>query len=98
MSTQQLFQELGLGPQDLQGALAVHSPIDGVLLAHVRVDDVAALDRALAQASQAFLTWRSVPAPKRGELVRRFGEQLRLHKQALGTLVSLECGKILQEG
>src|SRR5581483_10351723 len=45
-----------------------------------------------------FLAWRTVPAPKRGELVRRFGEALRAHKETLGRLVSIEAGKILQEG
>ena len=48
--------------------------------------------------SEAFATWRSVPAPRRGELVRRFGELVRAHKEPLGRLVSIETGKILQEG
>jgi aldehyde dehydrogenase (NAD+) len=52
----------------------------------------------VAHAHQAFLAWRDVPAPRRGELVRLFGEELRRNKQALGTLVTLETGKILQEG
>ncbi len=74
------------------------SPIDGALLGSVPVagpNDVAdAVDRAQA----AFLAWRLVPAPRRGELVRLLGEVLREEKEALGRLVSRECGKILCEG
>ncbi len=58
----------------------------------------AELDRAIGAAQRAFLSWRDVPAPKRGELVRRFGEALRAHKRDLGRLVTLETGKILAEG
>jgi aldehyde dehydrogenase (NAD+) len=64
----------------------------------VRRDGAAELDAVVARAGQAFAALRTVPAPKRGELIRRFGETLRAHKQPLGALVSLECGKILQEG
>jgi aldehyde dehydrogenase (NAD+) len=98
MQARELLQQLGLSQADLRGELAVSSPIDGAELARVRTHGVADLDRALLQASDAFIAWRSVPAPKRGELVRRFGQALRERKTELATLVSLECGKILQEG
>ena len=80
------------------GDLASSSPIDGRELGAVAVsssDDVAA---AIGRAHDAFLAWRTVPPPRRGELVRLFGEILREEKAALGRLVSLEAGKILQEG
>jgi aldehyde dehydrogenase (NAD+) len=56
------------------------------------------LDTKIALSSEAFEAWRAVPAPRRGELIRQFGEKLRENKQALGELVTRECGKILQEG
>src|SRR6201999_3794600 len=56
------------------------------------------IDATLARARDAFVTWRDVPAPRRGELVRLLGQRLREKKAALGRLVSLEAGKILQEG
>ncbi|MBV8091961.1 MAG: aldehyde dehydrogenase family protein [Acetobacteraceae bacterium] len=94
-----LLQELGVEQHMLSGGeLAAYSPIDGTQLARLRAhtaDDIAAMaDRA----QQAFIVWRTVPAPKRGELVRLFGNVLRAHKPALGALVTLEAGKILQEG
>jgi len=80
------------------GDIAVHSPIDGRLLGRVASDTPDAVDAKIARAHAAFLEWRSVPAPKRGELIRLLGEELRAEKQALGRLVTLECGKSLQEG
>src|SRR4051812_33780944 len=78
------------------GGLEARSPIDGQVIGAVEpcADIAAAVERAHA----AFLAWRTVPAPRRGELVRLFGEVLREEKAALGRLVSLEAGKILQEG
>ncbi len=61
-------------------------------------DDAASIDAKIAKAVEAFQAWRDVPAPRRGELVRLFGEELRANKEALGRLVTLEAGKILQEG
>jgi aldehyde dehydrogenase (NAD+) len=80
------------------GALVVRSPVDGGVigrLAEHTAHDVAA---AIGRADTAFLAWREVPAPRRGELVRLFGEELRANKDALGRLVTLEAGKIPQEG
>jgi aldehyde dehydrogenase (NAD+) len=78
--------------------LASRSPIDGGMLAELRADTPQQVEERIADAHAAFLAWRLVPAPRRGELVRLFGEELRNHKPALGRLVTLETGKILQEG
>ncbi len=78
--------------------LAVYSPIDGSLLARLRVDSAADVDAKIARSVEAFKAWREVPGPRRGELVRLLGEKLRLHKEDLARLVTLECGKILEEG
>ena len=74
------------------------SPIDGALIGSVDVADAAAVGAAIGRAHEAFLAWRMVPPPRRGELVRLLGEELRAEKDALGRLVSRECGKILSEG
>ncbi len=74
------------------------SPVDGTLLGSVETADRAAVTAAIGRAGQAFRVWRLVPPPRRGELVRLFGEVLREEKDALGRLVSSECGKILSEG
>src|SRR5260221_7416234 len=96
--TDALLAELGVDPSALSGGLTVSSPIDGAMIASVRPHDRGDLDRMIATAETAFLAWRSVPAPRRGELVRLYGEELRRHKVALGRLVSIEAGKILEEG
>ncbi len=80
------------------GDLAVRTPIDGSQLATLRVDDDASIAAKLVQAHTAFLAWRTTPPPRRGELVRLFGDELRRHKTALGELVTIESGKIVQEG
>ena len=80
------------------GTLAARSPIDGAATGQVHEADAAAVQAAIAQAHSAFLAWRAVPAPQRGELVRRFGEQLRRHKATLAALVTLEAGKVTSEG
>jgi aldehyde dehydrogenase (NAD+) len=80
------------------GARSVSSPITGEVIAHVH--DASAQDcaRAIDAAHEAFLAWRKVPAPRRGELVRLLGEELRAAKTDLGMLVTLEAGKTLSEG
>ncbi len=79
--------------------IASFSPVDGKKLADViTVDDAAAYEQIIQTASAAFLEWRQWPSPKRGEVVRQFGEALRLNKESLGKLVSYEMGKSLQEG
>jgi aldehyde dehydrogenase (NAD+) len=74
------------------------SPIDGAPIGAVETADAQAVAAAVGRAHEAFLAWRLVPPPRRGELVRRFGDILRAEKQSLGRLVSRECGKILSEG
>ena len=91
-----LFERLGLDRPD--GDLETRSPIDGRVMAGVRTASAADVAEAVRQAQRAFLAWRLVPPPRRGELVRLFGEVLRDEKKALGRLVSLEAGKILAEG
>ncbi|HVP33500.1 MAG TPA: aldehyde dehydrogenase family protein [Steroidobacteraceae bacterium] len=78
--------------------LNVRSPASGALIAQVRPASAADYESVIASASAAASAWREVPAPKRGEAVRLLGEELRRHKADLGTLVSLENGKILAEG
>jgi aldehyde dehydrogenase (NAD+) len=80
------------------GELAVISPVDGRLLATVSLASEQDYRDCVASARAAFHTWRTVPPPKRGEIVRRIGEALRARKTPLGTLVSWEMGKSLQEG
>jgi aldehyde dehydrogenase (NAD+) len=74
------------------------SPIDGKVLAKVRQATSAEYDQTVRAAEKAFLVWRNLPAPKRGEIIRQFGNALRAAKKDLGRLVTLECGKILTEG
>ncbi|HEX8584813.1 MAG TPA: aldehyde dehydrogenase family protein [Allosphingosinicella sp.] len=91
-----LFERLDMPSPE--GALVSRSPVNGEPIGGVpvaSVDDVAA---AVERAHTAFLAWRTVPPPRRGELVRLFGDVLRAEKEPLGRLVSLEAGKILQEG
>src|SRR6185295_20279219 len=78
--------------------LACRSPIDGGEIAVLRADSTAEVQAKIAAAAEAWLSWRSAPPPRRGELLRLFGEELRAQKSALGKLVSIEAGKILQEG
>ncbi|MDW3194151.1 MAG: aldehyde dehydrogenase family protein [Cytophagales bacterium] len=74
------------------------SPVDGQLIASVTLADEAAYESVIEAAQNAFKSWRLVPAPKRGEIVRQLGEALRRKKEPLGKLVSYEMGKSLQEG
>jgi len=80
------------------GTLAVRTPIDGAEIARVRTHSEADVRAMIAKGDGAFREWRNVPAPRRSELVRLLGEELRARKDVLGRLVTLECGKILQEG
>jgi len=80
------------------GDLPVFSPIDGARIAAVRAVSADAMHEAIGRAQGAFARWRAVPAPRRGELVRLFAEELRAHKQSLGRLVTLEAGKVSSEG
>ena len=89
----------GLTAQDLTGGtLPVRSPIDGAEVARIRETPLADMAGIIAASSSAFKAWRDVPAPRRGELVRLLGEELRLAKAELGAVVTLEAGKITSEG
>lgn len=75
-----------------------YSPVDGNAIASVVGADRKSYDTLVEKAQEAFMEWRQWPAPKRGEIVRQIGNELRLNKAALGKLVSYEMGKSLQEG
>ena len=80
------------------GKLESYSPVDGKLIGSVMSADKKAYETAVKTAEKAFETWRTWPAPKRGEVVRQIGNELRKFKDPLGKLVSYEMGKSLQEG
>ena len=80
------------------GKLAARSPITGRVQADVHAATASEMHEAIGLAHKAFITWRQVPAPRRGELVRLFGDELRANKTALAALVTLEAGKITSEG
>ena len=99
MSHTDILQAAGVLNEQLNtGSLEVFTPIDGTKIASLTPHTPEQTKAAIANAKQAFYAWRDTPAPRRGELVRLFGEALRTEKENLGRLVSLECGKIEQEG
>ena len=99
MNSDHILTSVGLNPTNLtDGELVVTTPIDGSEIARLEPTSIERMATLIAQGADAFKTWRQVPAPRRGELVRLLGEELRQEKENLGRLVSLECGKILQEG
>jgi len=98
MDASRILADLGILELASAGDVEVRSPVSGEVIGRVAWQSPDDVDAALARSHAAFLKWRDVPAPRRGELVRLLGERLRQHKQALGSLVSLEAGKILQEG
>jgi aldehyde dehydrogenase (NAD+) len=87
-----------LGVPATTGDLTVRTPITGEVIAQIPTITAEAARKAIAQAHIAFLDWRTVPAPKRGELVRLLGEELRANLEPLGRLVTIETGKLLSEG
>jgi aldehyde dehydrogenase (NAD+) len=99
MNSQAVLLNGGFGPAELTaGALAVRSPIDGTEIAWIRETTDSEMPAVIARAKRAFAAWRVVPAPRRGELVRLLGEELRVAKETLGAVVTLEAGKIVSEG
>ncbi|MFM7769635.1 MAG: aldehyde dehydrogenase family protein, partial [Bacteroidota bacterium] len=78
--------------------LSSYSPVNGSEIAKVRTTTKEDYERVIAAAQEAYKAWRLIPAPKRGEIVRQFGNRLRDYKNELGMLVSYEMGKSLQEG
>ncbi|MCD2472534.1 aldehyde dehydrogenase family protein [Jiella sp. MQZ9-1] len=83
---------------NVEGGMAVVSPVSGETVATLKVHTAAEAEAAIAKSSAAFRTWRMVPAPRRGELVRLFAEELRKSKEDLGRMVSIEAGKSPSEG
>lgn len=110
-SIQKVLQELGIQPENPAASTGlnwlgrsdretreIYSPADGKKIASVNLANESDYENIMQKAGEAFAIWRNIPAPKRGEIIRQYGEKLREHKQELGTLVSYEMGKILQEG
>ncbi|MGL3608635.1 L-piperidine-6-carboxylate dehydrogenase [Rhizobium sp. G187] len=97
--TAKLMASFGVDAKTLAGGtLSVRSPINGETIAAVTEISAGDTAKAIDAAHQAFLEWRLVPAPQRGELIRLLGEELRAAKTELGRLVSIEVGKITSEG
>jgi aldehyde dehydrogenase (NAD+) len=95
----EILTNLGAGdPFDTDGDLMARSPIDGSELGRLRSHSSEDVDAIVARAQVAYESWRLVPAPVRGHLVRELGALLRQHKHDLGALVSIEAGKIVSEG
>src|SRR5512140_1237917 len=89
-----LLGQLGVDLGSASGAgLTARTPVTGETIAALRAASPQEVGRAIEHAHRAFLAWRTVPAPARGEVVRRFGQLVREHKAALGELVSIETGK-----
>ena len=99
MPHREILSAAGLASAELTGGdLVVTTPVDGSEIARVKSSTPADVTATIARSKAAFEAWRRVPAPRRGELVRLIGEELRAAKEDLGRLVTLEAGKILQEG
>ncbi len=99
MTAETTLANLDLTAAELTGGtLTVRSPIDGRVLAGVHETPASEMETIFANAKTAFKAWRTVPAPRRGELIRLLGEELRAAKDDLGALVSWEAGKITSEG
>ena len=99
MNIDDIMERFGVEKAAYQsGDIIVESPINGGEIGRVQSENADAIEAKISAAHEAFLSWRQVPAPRRGELVRLLGEELRAHKDDLGRLVTMECGKILSEG
>jgi aldehyde dehydrogenase (NAD+) len=110
MNIKKVLTTLGIEPMNpgastgtkwIKGGGAIiesYSPVDGKLIAKTEEVNDKTYNKIIEKAQSAFLEWRTWPAPKRGEIVRQIGDELRKDKEALGTLVSYEMGKSLQEG
>ncbi len=91
------LRSMGVDPAALTGEHEVRTPITGGVIARTPRQTPEQVDRAISVAAEAFLAWREVPAPVRGNLVKRWGQLLTEHKQALATVVTAEVGKIGSE-
>ncbi len=108
-SIQSTLEQLGIKPSNFGSStgsnsfkydqtISSYSPVNGEKIAEVGITTKEDFNRVVETASEAFLKWRTIPAPQRGEIVRQFGDRLRALKEPLGMLVSYEMGKSLQEG
>src|ERR1700722_3078301 len=99
MDVNGLLKEIGVNTAPYSGAdLSVISPIDGKEITSLKISSQDDIENKIAASVRAFETWRDVPAPKRGELIRIFGDNLRKFKDPLSKLLTVECGKIIAEG
>jgi len=99
MSYRAILEEAGVPvSQQPASGLEAHTPIDGSTLSFLPVDSAASIEAKIHASAAAFMIWRTVPAPVRGDLLRRFSRRVRRERQALARLISLESGKILSEG
>ena len=99
MNATSVLTGIGLdGAALADGDIVSRSPVNGAVLGRLRSSSGAEVEAAIAAAASIFERWRLVPAPKRGELVRLLGEELRAHQEELAALVTLETGKIISEG
>lgn len=97
--TGEILTEFGVGRDAwTEGALLARTPITGEVISRAKETEPEQAAIKIEEAHAAFLQWRTVPAPKRGELVRLFGEELRSTKKTLGRLITIEAGKIISEG
>src|SRR4051812_34501925 len=96
--TAAILSRLGVTAPAAEGELVARTPITGGELGRLRAHSAADVAETVGAAAEAFRTWRTVPGPVRGNLVRELGELLREHKDDLGALVSIEAGKIRSEG
>ena len=97
--TEEILNRLGVEKSAYSGGdIRVQSPVTGEQIAAVKAQSVSDVNKTIAMAKSAFKSWRTVPAPERGELVRLLGEELRKAKSDLGKLVSIEVGKVPSEG
>ncbi len=97
--TESTLEKLGVDKEAwTTGELAVDSPVSGEQIANVKMANAADVGGVVAKAQEAFTQWRKVPAPRRGELIRLLGEELRRSKEDLGMMVSIEAGKSVSEG
>jgi len=97
--THSILSHLGVAETKyIGGALVVRTPLTGQVIGHVATIAESEVEAALLQAQRAFQSWRMVPAPRRGELIRLLGEELRSEIATLGRLVTIETGKLLSEG
>lgn len=88
----------GIKSMDSGDRITSYSPVDGAVIGTVSVTTEEAYESVVLEAEKALKYWKSIPAPKRGEIVRQYGDKLRKYKDPLGKLVSYEMGKSLQEG